>query len=230
MKHLLERIGGFVPSLVALTLPLVSLPIASDSYILPRASIVIAGACLGIGLALLISAGPSLGAWRLPLLAAAGAAMLAFVFSISWPLSLIGSFTRYESLPMRLGYVALAASAVWLLRTRLQQELVGATFVVGTSIVAFKAWLQWFNHAPFRPDGDLGNANLLAALIVMAIPIAIDLGRRFLRSVRTEVLECLLTGPAEVMYARVDHQANGAEPFTRELSIPAVRVAVKPQL
>src|SRR6266566_1610579 len=149
VKHLLERIGGFVPSLVALTLPLVSLPIASDSYILPRASIVIAGACLGIGLALLISAGPSLGAWRLPLLAAAGAAVLAFVFSISWPL-----------------------------RTRLQQDAVGVAFVVGTSVVAFKAWLQWFFHAPFRPDGDVGNANLLAALIVMAIPIAIDRGRR----------------------------------------------------
>jgi len=178
VKHLLERIGGFVPSLVALTLPLVSLPIASDSYILPRASIVIAGACLGIGLALLISAGPSLGAWRLPLLAAAGAAMLAFVFSISWPLSLIGSFTRYESLPMRLSYLGLAASAVWLLRTRLQQDAVGVAFVVGTSVVAFKAWLQWFFHAPFRPDGDVGNANLLAALIVMAIPIAIDRGRR----------------------------------------------------
>ena len=178
MKHLLERIGGFVPSLVALTLPLVSLPIASDSYILPRASIVIPGACLGIGLALLISAGPSLGAWRLPLLAAAGAAVLAFVFSISWPLSLIGSFTRYESLPMRLSYLGLAASAVWLLRTRLQQDAVGVAFVVGTSVVAFKAWLQWFFHAPFRPDGDVGNANLLAALIVMAIPIAIDRGRR----------------------------------------------------
>ncbi len=178
MKHLLERIGGFVPSLAALALPVLSLPIASDSYILPRASIVIAGACLGIGLALLIPPGPGLGALRLPLLVAAAAALLAFVFSISWPLSLAGSFTRYESLPMRLGYLGLAASAVWLLRTRLQQEAVGAAFVVGTSIVAFKAWLQWFFHAPFRPDGDLGNANLLAALIVMAIPIAIDRGRR----------------------------------------------------
>src|SRR2546429_211137 len=178
MKHLLERIGGFIPSLVALTLPVLSLPIASDSYILPRASIVIAGASLGIGLALLLPIRPGLGALRLPLAAAAAAAALAFVFSISWPLSLAGSFTRYESLPMRLGYLGLAASAVWLLRTRLQQELVGAAFVAGTSIVAFKAWLQWFNHAPFRPDGDLGNANLLAALIVMAIPIAIDRGRR----------------------------------------------------
>src|SRR5437016_230367 len=97
MKHLLERIGGFIPSLVALTLPVLSLPIASDSYILPRASIVIAGASLGIGLALLLPIRPGLGGLRLPLVAAAAAAALAFVFSISWPLSLAGSFTRYES-------------------------------------------------------------------------------------------------------------------------------------
>ena len=71
MKHLLERIGGFIPSLVALTLPVLSLPIASDSYILPRASIVIAGAALGIGLALLLPISPGLGALRLPLVAAA---------------------------------------------------------------------------------------------------------------------------------------------------------------
>jgi len=115
---------------------------------------------------------------RFPLVAAAGAAVLAFVFSISWPLSLIGSFTRYESLPMRLSYLGLAASAMWLLRAKGQRDAVGVAFVVGTSVVAFKAWLQWFCHAPFRPDGDMGNANLLAALVVMAIPIAIDRGRR----------------------------------------------------
>jgi O-antigen ligase len=178
VKRLLERIGGFLPSLVALTLPVTSIPIASDSYILPRASIVIAGACLGVGLALLAAGKPGLGALRWPLGAAAAAAVLAFAFSISWPLSLAGSYTRYESLPMRLAYVGLAASGVWLLRTNLQRDLVGAALVAGTTVAAFKAWLQWFLHVPFRPDGDLGNANLLAALIVMAIPIAIDRGRR----------------------------------------------------
>ena len=178
MRHLLERSGGFIPPLAALALPVVSLPIASDSYILPRASLVIAAACLGAGVAFLIPGRPSLGSLRLPLIAAAAAALLAFAFSISWPLSLAGSYTRYESLPMRLAYLGLAASAVWLLRTTRQRELVGAGFVAGTTVVAFKAWLQWFQHAPFRPDGDLGNANLLAALIVMAIPIAIDRGVR----------------------------------------------------
>ena len=178
MRHLLERFGGFVPSVVALTLPITSIPIASDSYILPRTSIVLAGACLGVGLAVLLPERHALGALRWPLLAAAAAAVLAFAFSISWPLSLIGSYTRYESLPVRLAYLGLAASTLWLLRSSRQRDLVGAAFVLGTTVVAFKAWLQWFNHVPFRPDGDLGNANLLAALVVMAIPIAIDRGRR----------------------------------------------------
>jgi O-antigen ligase len=178
MRHLLERIGGFIPSLVALTLPVTVLPNASDSYILPRASIVIAGACLGVGLAFLGPRRTGLGALRWPLVAAAGAALLAFAFSVSWALSTAGSYTRYESLPMRVAYIGLAVSAVWLLRTERQRELVGAAFVLGITVAAFKAWLQWFGHAPFRPDGDLGNANLLAALIVMAVPIAIDRGRR----------------------------------------------------
>jgi O-antigen ligase len=178
LRHLLERFGGLIPSLVALTLPVASIPIASDSYILPRASIVIAGACLGLGLGVLLPERSGLGSLRWPLVAAAAAALLAAAFSISWPLSLAGAYTRYESMPMRLAYVGLAASTVWLLRTARQRELVGTAFVLGTTVVAFKAWLQWFNHAPFRPDGDLGNANLLAALIVMAIPIAIDRGRR----------------------------------------------------
>ena len=174
MGHLLQRFGGVVPAVVALALPILWIPIASDSYILPRASIVIAGACLGTGLALLISDVPRLGSLRWPLLAAAAAAVLAFVFSVSWPLSLIGSYTRYESLPMRLSYLGLLASAVWLLRTQRWRDAVVAAFVFGTAIASVQALLQAFYHAPFRPDGNLGNANLLAALCVMAIPLAIE--------------------------------------------------------
>src|SRR3989442_9793861 len=174
----MERFGGFLPAAIALTLPIVFIPTASDSYILPRASIVIAGASIGVGIALLLPGGSSLGGLRWPLLAAAGAALLAFATSVSWPLSLVGSYTRYESLPMRLSYLGLLASSVWLLRTPRQRDWLVAPFVVGTSIACFKAWLQWIFHAPFRPDGDLGNANLLAALAVMALPLAIDRARR----------------------------------------------------
>jgi O-antigen ligase len=174
MRHLLERLGGFLPALVALALPVVWLPIASDSYILPRASIVIAGAALGAGIALLIPDGSRLGPLRWPLLAASAAAVLALLFSVSWPLSLAGSYTRYESLPMRLSYLGLLASAVWLLRTERQRDALVAAFVFGTAVASVEAVFQAFTHAPFRPDGNLGNANLLAALCVMAIPLAIE--------------------------------------------------------
>ena len=178
MSVILERAGGFFPALVALALPVVFLPNLGDLYILPRASIVIAGACIGTGLAVLVPKGAGLGALRWALLAAAAAALLAFVFSVSWPLSIAGSYTRYESLPMRLGYLGLAASAAWLLRSERQRSVLTAAFVTGCSIAAFEALLMAFSNVPFRPDGNLGNANLLAALLVTAIPVAIDRARR----------------------------------------------------
>ncbi|HXN91192.1 MAG TPA: O-antigen ligase family protein [Candidatus Sulfotelmatobacter sp.] len=174
VRHLLERVGGWLPAAVALALPITFIPLISDSYILPRASIVIAGACLGVGLSLLGPGSLGLGTLRWPLLTAALAALLAFAFSISWPLSLAGSYTRYESLPMRLSYLGLLASAVWLLRTERQREWVAGAFVFATSVACLKAWAQWYVHAPFRPDGDLGNANLLAALVAMGIPLAVS--------------------------------------------------------
>src|ERR1700704_1464419 len=116
MRPLLERLGGFLPAAIPLALPPVFIPIAIDSFILPRVAIVIAGAGLGFGLALLLPGSPGLGPLRLPLIAAAAAALLAFAFSVAWPLSLVGSYTRYESLPIRLSYLGLMAVPVWLLR------------------------------------------------------------------------------------------------------------------
>jgi len=178
VRLFLERVGGFLPAAVALTLPLAFLPAAADTYILLRASIAVAGACLGVGIALLIPPAASLGNLRLPLAAAAGAAALAFAFSVSWPLSLAGSYTRYESLPMRLAYLGLMATSVWLLRRRVERDAVVAAFVFGTTVASLEALQQAFANVPFRPDGNLGNANLLAALITMAVPLAIDRARR----------------------------------------------------
>src|SRR2546421_1427414 len=174
VKHLLGSLGGFLPGAIALTLPVVYIPSASDSHLLPRASIVIAGACLGVGISLLVPNGPRLGTLPWPLIAAAGASLLAFLTCVSWPLSLAGSYTRYESLPMRLGYLGLLASSVWLLRTERQRDLLVAAFVFGSSVAALEAIQQAFGHVSFRPDGNLGNANLLAALLVMAIPLAVE--------------------------------------------------------
>src|ERR1700730_3520955 len=111
MRLVLGRLGVYLPAGVGLALPTLFIPTVEDSFILPRASTVIAGACLGVGLALLTPRRPSLGNLRWPLIGACGAAILAFVFSISWPLSLAGSYTRYESLPLRLAYLGLFAPA-----------------------------------------------------------------------------------------------------------------------
>lgn len=174
MTNLLERAGGFLPALVAVALPTVFLTIDSDSFVLPRASIVIAAACVGVGLAILLPGGLELGDLRWPLVAAACAALLAFAFSASRPLSFVGSYTRYESLPVRLSYLGLLAMGVWLLRTERQRQAVGAAFVFGATVASLEAVQQWAAHVAFRPDGNLGNANLLAALLAMAIPIAVD--------------------------------------------------------
>lgn len=179
MRPILERLGIYLPAAVALALPTVFIPNAIDSFILPRASIVIVGACVGTGVALLLPGGPSLGPLRWPLLAAAAAALLAFVFSVSWPLSLAGAYTRYESVPMRLSYLGLLAVPVWLLRDERSRIWVVAAFVFGTAIACMEALTQAGSGVSFRPDGNVGNANLLGALIAMAFPLAVSFGLRF---------------------------------------------------
>jgi O-antigen ligase len=182
LRRLIVRLGGFLPATIALALPTVFIPVAVDSYILPRAAVVIAGAGLGCGLGWLLPGGPTLGRLRLPLIAAAVAALLAFAFSISWPLSLEGSYTRYESLPIRLAYLGLLAAPVSLLRDQASRERVITAFVTGTSIASVQALAQavlLLNHSiDYRPDGNLGNANLLGALLAMAIPLAFARGLR----------------------------------------------------
>ncbi|HEX9099160.1 MAG TPA: O-antigen ligase family protein [Candidatus Dormibacteraeota bacterium] len=178
MRPILERLGNYLPAAVALALPTVFIPNAVDSFILPRVSVVVAGACIGSGLALLTPGGPGLGRLRWPLIAAAGAAMLAFAFSVSWPLSLAGAYTRYESLPVRLSYLGLLAVPVWLIRNERGREWVVAAFVFGTSVACLEALAQAASAVTFRPDGNIGNANLLGALIAMALPLAVARGFR----------------------------------------------------
>jgi len=173
MRPLSERLGGWFPVVVAAALPVVFLPNLVDAFILPRASIVIAGACVGCGLALLIPHKPGLGGLRWPLVAAAAAALLAFAFSVSWPLSLVGGYTRYESLPVRLCYLGLLAMPVWLLRGEMARTLLVAALVFGTTISSAEAVIQWVLVLPFRPDGNLGNANLLGALVAICLPLTV---------------------------------------------------------
>lgn len=144
-----------------------------DQFILPRTAVVIAGACIGTGLALLIPSRPSLGRLRWPLIAAGAAAVVAAIFSLNVPHSLVGSYTRYESLPVRLAYLGLFAVPVWLLRDDRSRDRVTAAFVAGTAIASLEAIWQQISGVDFRPDGNVGNAGLLAALIAMAVPLAI---------------------------------------------------------
>ena len=178
MRTLLGRLGGYLPAAIALAVPTAFLPAAEDSFILPRASIVVAGACLGAGIALLSPGGPGLGRLRWPLVAGAGAAVLAFLFSISRPLSFAGSYTRYESLPVRIAYVGLLAMAVWLMRTKRQRDWVVTALVFGTGVACLEALLQFAQQVSYRPDGNLGNANVLGALIAMTLPLAVARGLR----------------------------------------------------
>lgn len=178
MRPFSDRLGSWLPLVVAFGLPAFFLPNLNDEFILPRASLVIAGACLGTGLALLTPDCPSLGRLRWPLVAAAAAALLAFAFSLSPATSLAGSYLRYESLPVRLAYLGLAAVPVWLLRDARSRDRVVAAFVLGTSIASLEALQQLVTNAGFRPDGNVGNAGILAALITMAVPLAIARGLR----------------------------------------------------
>lgn len=174
MSPVTKRLGNWLPVLIALAVPLVFLPSLVDSFILPRSALVVTGACLGTGLAVLIPGKPRLGALKWPLLAAAGAALVASAFSVSWPTSLIGSYTRYESLPVRLSYLGLAAVPVWLLRTELARVALVAVVIFGVSVSCGEAIAQWALNVPFRPDGNLGNASLLGALVAMALPLTLD--------------------------------------------------------
>ncbi len=135
---------------------------------------VIGGACVGGGFALLLPDRPALGPVRWPLVAAAAAALLAFAFSLSPATSFVGSYLRYESLPVRLAYLGLFAVAVWLLRDDRSRDRVVAAFVLGTCVASLEAVQQLISSAPFRPDGNTGNAGILAAMIAMAAPLAIS--------------------------------------------------------
>src|ERR1051325_11276090 len=118
------------------------MPFLIDEFILPRVAVVIAGACLGTGVAVLLAERPSLGRLRWPLVAAAVAATLACVFSINFASSLAGSYLRYESLAVRLAYLGLLAVPVWLLRDDRDRDRVVAAFVIGTAIASLEALEQ----------------------------------------------------------------------------------------
>src|SRR5207253_9276417 len=113
---------------------------------------------------------------RWPLLAMAGAAVLAGAFSINPWLSLAGAYTRYESLPVRLAYLGIFAGTAALAWRRQARTRVLRLFVAGCGVAAAEAVFQAAAHQLARPDGNLGQPGLLGGLLAMAIPGALQLG------------------------------------------------------
>ena len=78
MRHGLGRVGEVLPPVVATLFPVLFIPTLTDAYVLPRASLAVAGGCLLAGWGLAAS-GPGLGGLGRAALAVAAAAILAAV-------------------------------------------------------------------------------------------------------------------------------------------------------
>lgn len=166
-----------LPALVAGALPVLFIPISVDAYILPRAGLVLAGAGMAAALAIWLwssgwTGGARLGPLRWPAVAVVAAALLAFAFSAKPVLSAVGSYSRYESLPMRAAYVGLFCSAVWLLRSRADRARVVTWFLFGCGVAGVEGIWQGASHAIPQPDGNLGQHNLFGVLMAMAAVLA----------------------------------------------------------
>lgn len=178
MRNASRPAGEALPAVIAILFPILFIPTLTDAYVLPRAALAIAGGCLLFGWGL-VTSGPRLGLLGPAFLAVAGAAIVATLFSISPFLSFVGSYGRYESLLTRLSYLALFAGAAWLARTPAARRWTLTAFVAGCVVASLEAIFEAATGYPPRPDGNLGQANLLGALLAMAIPIVCS---RVLRS------------------------------------------------
>ena len=177
---LAERLPRLLPAAYALLAPVVFLPNSIvDAYILPRTALALVfGAGLG-GLAVVFGRGRSRLAWAGALVGVA--AVVAALFSVNGGLSVAGAYTRYESLPLRLAYLGLFAGGAVLLAGPAAagaRWLTVNAFVAGCSVAAVEAIVQLVGHTLDRPDGNLGQANLLGALLAMAIPLSLQVGFR----------------------------------------------------
>ncbi|MDQ6773494.1 MAG: O-antigen ligase family protein [Candidatus Dormibacteraeota bacterium] len=166
---------ALLPAAYALLLPVLFLPFLVDAFVLPRTllTVLAGGTLFALGL---LRGRFALGPLGLPALAVATAAILACAFSVAPALSLAGDYSWYDSMPVRLAYLGLFIGAAWLGSRRLVAEF----FVVGCALAGLEALLEW-PPGPLhlaRPDGNLGQAGLLGALLAMALPLALELGAR----------------------------------------------------
>lgn len=150
---------------------MVWVPVTTDSFILPRTSLTLLGAGILAGLGLVTSRRPVRPlAW--PMLAVAVAAVLSALTSVAPSLSLTGDYSRYESLPVRLAYLGLLYGAA---RLAAPDTLVSG-YLLGCGVAALEACYQALTGALPRPDGNLGQPNLLGALLAMSLALVADRG------------------------------------------------------
>jgi O-antigen ligase len=163
----MARTTRWLPAALAAMLPTLFIPNSVDGYVLPRVSLTLAGAGLLLA-AGLVAGRRSLGPLRVPALAAAAAAVAAAATTIAPAITLAGAYGRYESLPVRLAYLGLFCGAAWIGERRRTV----AAYLAGCGVAAVEAIFQAGTHALPRADGNVGNANLLGALLAMALPLA----------------------------------------------------------
>ena len=167
-----EPAARWLPALVAGVVPLLFIPISVDAYILPRMTVAVGGAGVLVAAGLL-GGRRSLGPLRMPALAVVVVAVAAAALSVAPGLSLVGGYSRYESLPVRLAYVGLLCGAAWIG----ERERTISAFLVGCGVAAVETLYQAATGALPRPDGNLGQPNLLGALLAMAIPLEVARAR-----------------------------------------------------
>jgi cytochrome c-type biogenesis protein CcmH/NrfG len=176
-RTLIDRFGWVLPATMALGIPVLFDPQASDGFILPRVSLLIAGA--GVTLLLrLRSGGDGFGSLGLPAVAVAAAALVACVLSVNVPVSAVGAYERYDGLIVCVSYLAVFGASAWFLRTTGQRRRTVTCFLIGCCAVAIEAIWQYSIERAQRPDGNLGQAGLLGALLAMAVPLALNRARR----------------------------------------------------
>lgn len=173
--------------------PVLFIPTLTDAYVLPRAALAVTGACLLVGWGL-ATVRPGLGSLGLPAAAVVLCALLATAFSVRPSLSLVGSYARYESVATRLAYIGLFVGGAWLARSPASREWTLTAFLAGCAVASLEAVHEVLTGFPPRPDGNLGQANLLGALLAMAVPIAA--GRAVRRPAWALLLVLLGTGLA----------------------------------
>ena len=215
---------AWLPPLVAGLLPVLFVPVAVDAFILPRAALTLLGGAVLFAAGLLWGRG-SLGGLALPAAAVAAAAVAAGLQSIAPNLSLVGAYGRYESAPMRLAYLGLLCGAAWLGG----RERTVTAYLAGSAVAAVEAIAQALLGSLPRPDGNLGQPNLLGGVLAMAVPLAVHRSRRDRRWL---VLAVLLAAGLLVSFSRSGWLAAAAGLAVlpvllvpRRLALPAAAAA-----